>query len=439
MGPSRRHVLRTMGKGLLARGTLLDAPGAHAETAPSDEVRRARTSFGLNLHIDRFPPPTAFLQLAQAKAAGVQSVRGLAAAFADVLPSPGRWQFGKSDRDLDLMQSLGFDIYGGLGYGAAWASNRDPNQLRNPQAWSKYPPDDLKVWEDYVSRTISRYRGRVHSWSPWNEPDSYGFYAPIPGSGDKRDETEVAARRASYLDLQKITYLAAKKADQSVTILSGGFAMGGDYDRGFLPWLVDNGLLDYCDALEIHTYWSIKNLENVINAARELMRKAGQTKPIWVTEFGAAVKSALDGPYIGSVEHEHIANMVPKALATTLAFGVEHFYWYQGYTEASAVVPLSNSDYSLSVTDGPTPAFWAFAATARLLGDAEYVGPASLQMRQGAGRGYLFKREGDEVAILWALSPDGLDNKSATAQGRFNWRNQSIPIQLSERPTVMVA
>jgi hypothetical protein len=168
-----------------------------------------------------------------------------------------------------------------------------------------------------------------------------------------------------------------------------------------------------------------------------LMRKAGKTKPIWVAEFGAALKSALVGPYIGTVEHQHIANMVPKALATALAFGVERFYWYQGYTEDSAAVPLSNSDYSLSVTDGPTPAFWSFAATARLLRDVEYVGPASLEMQRGAAKGYLFKRDDSEMAILWAVSPDGLDNRPATAQGLFSWRNHRIPLQLSERPLIL--
>jgi hypothetical protein len=437
MEPSRRHVLRTMGTALFARIAVQDAPAAHADTALRDEAHGRRTSFGVNLHIDRFPPAIAFQQLAHAKAAGVQSVRGLHAALTNILPSPGRWQFAKPDRDLDLIQAAGVDVYGSLSYGVAWASARDPDRLRNPAAWSKYPPDDLKLWEEYVSRTISRYRGRVNCWLPWNEPDSFGFFIPIPTSDGKRDEAEVVARRASYLELQKVTYLAAKTVDPTVRLLSGGFAMGGDHDQGFLPWLIDNGLLDYCDVLEIHMYWSIKNLEDVINRARELMRKAGKTKPIWVAEFGAALKSALVAPYIGTVEHQHIANMVPKALATALAFGVERFYWYQGYTEDGAAVPLSNSDYSLSVTDGPTPALWSFAATARLLRDAEYVGPASLEMQRGAAKGYLFKRDDSEVAILWAVSPDGLDNRPATAQGLFSWRNHRVPLQLSERPLIL--
>jgi hypothetical protein len=85
MGPSRRSFLTTTGGILLARGVLQDAPAAHAgTTALAGEVHAGRTSFGVNLHLDRFPPATAFLQLAHAKAAGVRSVRGLDAALATV-------------------------------------------------------------------------------------------------------------------------------------------------------------------------------------------------------------------------------------------------------------------------------------------------------------------------------------------------------------------
>ena len=202
----------------------------------------------------------------------------------------------------------------------------------------------------------------------------FGFFIPLQGNGSERNPTDVTARRASYLELQKATYKAAKAADANVTVLSGGFAMGGDYDRGFLPWLMTNGLMDYCDVLEIHTYWSVKNLEDVLGHAQELMRKVGANRPIWVTEFGIALKDANDPPSIGMVEHHHVANMAPKALATALALGVERFYWYQGYTEASAPVPSDHSEYSLSVTDGPTPAFWTFSTAARLLRNAWYIG-----------------------------------------------------------------
>jgi hypothetical protein len=429
---------------IIASGATMLAPdGVHPTFAEGQSVsagksNAGRVTLGLNLHIDRFKPATALLQLALAKAAGAQSIRGLTAGFGNILAAPGRWSFEKSDRDLALLESAAFDVFGGFGYGVAWASEKDPNHSRNPTAWSFYPPDDLTLWEEYVGKTVARYRGKVKCWSPWNEPDSYAFFMPLPGAGEKRDEQKIAARRATYLELQNRTFRAAKSQDPDVIVLSGGFAMGGDFDHDFLPWLAENGLMDVCDVIEVHTYWSIKNLENVINRAHEIMRKAGQTKPIWVTEFGAAVKSGLTPPFIGEVDHDHIADMAPKALATAKAMGAERFYWYQGYTEGNAPVALSNSSYSLAVTDGPTPAFWAFAATASLLRDAEYFAPADLQMRQGTAKGFIFRRGGNELAILWASSPDGLDNKRATAAGNFNWKQRDIPVQLSERPLALV-
>ena len=33
------------------------------------------------------------------------------------------------------------------------------------------PPRDYELWGDYVFRTVSRYKDRVHYWEVWNEPD----------------------------------------------------------------------------------------------------------------------------------------------------------------------------------------------------------------------------------------------------------------------------
>jgi hypothetical protein len=433
---SRRNVTALAGTFLAS--TAIRAK-AQAQSGSPNQNESSRFRIGVNLHLDRFSPSAAFFQLAHLKAAGVQSVRGLDAALAHVLPGPGKWQFAKSDRDLKFMETLGITPYGSLGYGVAWASSRDSNRLQNPGSWSKFPPDDLALWAEYVTRTVSRYRERVKCWSPWNEPDSFGFFIPLQGAGGERNPADVTARRASYLELQKATYRAAKAADSNVTVLSGGFAMGGDYDRGFLPWLITNGLMDYCDVLEIHTYWSVKNLEDVLGHAQELMRKVGANRPIWVTEFGIALKDANDPPSIGMVEHQHVANMAPKALATALALGVERFYWYQGYTEASAPVPLDHSEYSLSVTDGPTPAFWSFSTAARLLRNASYIGPARFQIQRGMAKGYTFSSNEGQLVILWAVSPDTLDNKPAAAQGILDWGGQRISMQLSERPIILVA
>ena len=133
------------------------------------------------------------------------------------------------------METLGITPYGSLGYGVAWASSRDPNRLQNPGSWSQFPPDD--PWPLGRIRYPNRYSisREVKCWSPWNEPQSFGFFIPLQGNGSERNPTDVTARRASYLELQKATYRAAKAADANVTVLSGGFAMGGDMVEVFSP------------------------------------------------------------------------------------------------------------------------------------------------------------------------------------------------------------
>jgi hypothetical protein len=431
---SRRGVMAATAGALLARTDGAQAAG-QAQSSPAPHQKNA-PRFGLGLHVDRFPATSAFLQLAEARAAGAQSIRGLAVALSTIEPSPGRWTFAKPDRDLEFMEPFGLDILGGLGYGVAWSASRDLNHTRSPAAWSTYPPDDMSVWEEYVTKVVERYRGRIHAWSPWNEPDSFGFFMPV---ADRRDEESLLARRNAFLEMQKRTYVAGKRADPASIILSGAFAMGGNIDRDFVPWLIDHGMLDYCDALDVHMYWSIKNLEDTANRANDLIRKAGKVKPVWFTEFGASVKSAMVPPFIGAVEHSHVANMAPKALATALAMGIERLYWYEGYTPGPASLSVADSGYSLAVTDGPTPAFWSFSAAARLLREAQYAGPAVLDCSAGQGKGYLFQVADGQVAMLWAESPEGLDNRPASARGIFTWNNRGYPIELSERPTVLFA
>ena len=83
---SRRNVTALAGT-FLASTAIRDK--AQAQTGSPNQTESSRFRVGVNLHLDRFPPSAAFFQLAHLKAAGVQSVRGLDAALAHVLPGPG--------------------------------------------------------------------------------------------------------------------------------------------------------------------------------------------------------------------------------------------------------------------------------------------------------------------------------------------------------------
>jgi hypothetical protein len=429
---SRRGILRSAGLSLFASRSFVVA-AANAAQGSSVQTSSA-TRFGLNVHLNRFEDAAAFLQLAAAKATGIKSIRGLALDLAQLQPQSGRWNFSKSDRDLELIDAFGFEAIGLLGYGVAWASVEDPNHNLSPAASSKFPPSDPNVWKEYAQLVIERYSKKIRVWAPWNEPDSFHYFMPSH-SGDVANPTWLVRRREKFLEIQQLTYALTKRIDPDAVVLSGGFAMGGSYDKEFLPWLVEHGLLDHCDALDLHSYWAIKFLESTVAAARILMDKAGKRKPIWLTEFGAALRK--ERSWIGMYELDQIASLAVKAVTTSAALGIERLFWYQGFTESPAPTKIDDpGSFSLSVTDGPTPAYWSFSAAAQLLSDARYKGP--LRITGAPARGYQFSIGQREVIILWAVSPDGLDNRSLTANCQFNWQGRKFPIALSERPTILM-
>jgi len=303
--------------------------------------------------------------------------------------------------------------------------------------WSNYPPGDWDLWGEYVARVVERYKGRIRFWSPWNEPDNFGFFWRYKDKQQRGDKKWLQQRRETYLKLQRVTYDAAKKADPQCVVLSGAFAMGGDYDPEFVPWLIRNGLGKCCDILDSHMYWSVHWVRRQIQNVRAWLAEAGTPKPLWMTEVGAALRR--EKSWIGPFTHDQLLSFAPKLLATVLALGVEKTFWYQGYTEGNSNVPLEKSEFSLIVTDGPTPAAWSFAAVVRLLRSAKFLGDPQLEIKAGKALGHRFATPEGEALIFWALSPDNLDNRPARAEGILAWRGRQIPVVLTERPTVLLA
>ena len=434
---NRRQVMRNafLGLGSAALGgSSLSAASTIA--APRPVGVPTANPFGVNLHLDRFPSNLALKQLMQAKAMGIGGVRGVGAAWGYVQPSKQRWEFQQPDRDLDLISMVDLEPLGCLGPTVAWASSLDPNSAAAPSAWSVYPPDDLDAWGEYVTRVVERYKGRIRVWSPFNEPDSYDFFWPESRSANKNDEAFLVRRRAAFLRLQQVTYQAAKKADPSCLVLSGGFALGGRCDSDFVPWLIRNGICKWCDVMDIHMYWSVDNIRSAIRRTRQWLADEHASKPIWMTEVGASLRSENDE--IGAFDHAQLQSFVPRVLVTAMAMDVQRLFWYQGYTEGNSAASLADSAFSLNVTDGPTPAAWSFANTIRLLRGATYLGEAALETASGSAEGYCFRTIEGEAIILWATSPDKHDNRSAQAAVALNWQQRRIPLVLSERPTVLM-
>ena len=212
--------------------------------------------------------------------------------FEDRRHEPYRSAWEKYDQIVGLAEAYGLEIV---------------PRLSNPPAWSRAltntigtyaPPDDLTDWGDYVYTVVSRYRGRIHYYQLWNEPNIY------PEWGEQPVDPE------GYTRLLCEGYRRAKEADPTVVIVSGALAPTvslhpgpgpglGMNDFVFLQRMYDAGAADCFDILAVNDYmlWSgptdRRMRPTTINFSRPIyirdimVTNGDAAKPIWISEMNS--------------------------------------------------------------------------------------------------------------------------------------------------------
>ena len=207
-------------------------------------------------------------------------------------------------------------------------------RLDNPPAWSRSdenagdqaPPDELQDFVTYVTTVAERYRGRIHYWQVWNEPNIY----PEWGNQDVDPE--------AYTQLLCRSYAALKAADPANVVVSGALAptvalSGRDLnDYVFLQRMYTAGAADCFDIMAVQGYGfnsgptdrrmrptSFNFAHNLY--IRDMMVANGDAhKPIWLSE---AAWNPIDAPDVppdvrgrenfGVVTQEQAARYMPQA------------------------------------------------------------------------------------------------------------------------------
>lgn len=200
------------------------------------------------------------------KNAGVGIVR-MDFLWEDIEPREAEFNFTKYDKIVDLLCQKNITILAILNYNVSWVS---------PGAKWNTAPKDNKLFVNYATKLIERYKGKIKYWEIWNEPDSGTYWEPQDGL-------------KSYCRLLKEVYIAAKKVNPECKILNGGLANG----LGSINRLYDNGAGGYFDILNIHffetplTANAIKAVTAYPKLAYKIMSRNGDAdKLIWITEIG---------------------------------------------------------------------------------------------------------------------------------------------------------
>ena len=198
--------------------------------------------------------------------------------WAMIQPERGRidpqgWGVRFVDRVVDMASERGLKVLATFWLTPDWA---------DPEAGSRSLPADPRDYAKALAWAAERWRGQVRAWEVWNEPNSADFLA--------------GADPAAYADLLCAAHDALRASSATGADLVFGGTMHNDSD--WIEAAYDAGAGACFDVMATHPYqspsdtgplsgsgeaeWEFSHLAQV----RALMRRHGDRRPVWVTEFG---------------------------------------------------------------------------------------------------------------------------------------------------------
>jgi hypothetical protein len=222
-------------------------------------------------------------------------------------PAPGKWNFNLLDRYAQIAAERHVEILLTLGLTPAWASARpdEPSAYRNGNAAE---PRRLSDWETYVRTVATRYKGVIHSYEIWNEPNVKGTFT---------------GNIQAMLELSRAAYRVLKSIDPTVTVVSPSATTADG-----VPWLdafLQQGSCQYTDVIGYHFYVTPQPPEALIALIQQVktsLRHHGcENKPVWNTELGWAKPAQF-------TSEEEAAGYLMRAYLLNWLLGVRRCYWY---------------------------------------------------------------------------------------------------------------
>lgn len=254
----------------------------------------------------------------------------------------------------------------------------------NPQTSG---PQDINTYGRMIEVMVRKWAPLIRDWEIINEPVVH--YAP-----------EI------YFPMLKTAYQGAKKVDPHCNIVG---VCGFFEDEKLMPYVFQNGGLNYMDVLSIHPYACFgrtpeAGMPRIWDGIRERMRRYGLERPIWSTEFGWRASDWQLGPdHEGSVKdlpNERVqAEYAVRSQILSFAHGVTRFYYFMLATHLYSN-PYTNSLFAGDSLGSPRKSAAALAALNARLTGLEYTD--TLNLGSDNGHAYRFADAQRQCVAMWA-------------------------------------
>jgi hypothetical protein len=235
----------------------------------------------------------------------------------DLEPRKSEWNFSQLDQDVAVAEQHGIGLLLTLGQTPPWASSGP----EGPPAWRPggvAPPKDERDWIDYLRTVVTRYKGRIHEYEIWNEPNLKEFFT---GSIEQ------------LLTLAKDAYRVIHEIDPTAVVVSPSIT--GEQGVAWLDKYLTIGGGNYADVIGYHFYVASKAPEIAVETIQQIhsvLHKHSVDKPIWNTESGWLIHSDFEHPESGTsnvvLSPVEGLSYVMRAYLVNWASNVSRLYWY---------------------------------------------------------------------------------------------------------------
>ncbi|MGI8511485.1 MAG: cellulase family glycosylhydrolase [Solirubrobacteraceae bacterium] len=262
---------------LILAGALMAVAAARADAAPALRGVQLHSLWGSSTDsdIDRE------LDMSQQSGANVVRVDvGWGSLETSAKGQYSQWYLTRLDRSVNGAAARGLKVIATLWSTPCWASSA-PDTMKQDctGAWwdrgpiAYYPPTRPSDYADFARWFVTRYGSKLAAVEVWNEPNH------TPTQGSQYWQTTTPA--LDYTNLLKATYPVVKATNASIPVLAG--SISGN-DRVFLSGLYAAGAMGSYDGMAIHPYNDTGFAD--LKLMRAVQTTAGDTAPIWITEFG---------------------------------------------------------------------------------------------------------------------------------------------------------
>ena len=245
--------------------------------------------FGMN-HAFGWPE-----MLTLCKRAGLVWMRDWSMKWQDVEPSQGQFTFDETDAQVGRLFRQDFNVLEVLPFPSTMWSSSAPESVRQNDPWYLtrsnapdsetqyddilaekgsrigrfgYPPRDMKEFQNYVSRTVDRYKDRIHYWQVFNEPLLTGYALP----------RRLGYTAADYLRYVETYAEAARRSDPNCKIL-GGFNLENKPEALSVPLqFIGLGGQKHLDVFTLHAYPARRPPEYQEQLLQEAGRRDGRAR-----------------------------------------------------------------------------------------------------------------------------------------------------------------